>query len=189
MLHHKLINPQSIVVIGGSDNIQSPGGRVLKNLIDHDFKGHLHVVNPKSDSVQGLKSLRNIQELPETDLAIIAIAAKYVPETVKVLTEEKNTKGFIIFSAGFSEKDTEGAALEKEIVQLIEKAGGSQLGPNNIGMINQHYAGVFTTPIPKLDPKGVDFISGSGATAVFIMEAAQSTGLTFCSVYTVGNIS
>jgi len=61
------------------------------------------------------------------------------------------------------------------------------LGPNNIGLINQNYAGVFTTPIPKLNPKGVDFISGSGATAVFIMEAAMSTGLTFSSVYSVGN--
>ncbi|MGB7843374.1 MAG: acetate--CoA ligase family protein, partial [Salinimicrobium sp.] len=59
--------------------------------------------------------------------------------------------------------------------------------PNNIGLINNHYTGVFTTPIPKLDEKGVDFISGSGATAVFIIEAAQSMGLTFSSIYSVGN--
>ncbi|MDP3352134.1 MAG: acetate--CoA ligase family protein, partial [Flavobacteriaceae bacterium] len=53
--------------------------------------------------------------------------------------------------------------------------------------INQNYAGVFTTPIPKLDPKGVDLISGSGATAVFIIEAAMASGLTFSSIYSVGN--
>ncbi len=187
MLHKNLISPKSIVVIGGSDNIHSPGGRVLKNLIDNKFKGELFVVNPKKNLVQNKKSYQNINDIPNADLAIIAIAARFIPETVKVLTQQKNTKGFIIFSAGFSEKDENGSQIEQEIVTLINNVGGTLLGPNNIGLINQNYTGVFTTPIPKLDPKGVDFISGSGATAVFIMEAAQSTGLTFSSVYTVGN--
>lgn len=187
MVHHKLINPESIVVVGGSDNLQSPGGRVLKNLTDHKFRGEIFVVNPKQERVQQRTSFRDVRELPQVDLAIIAIPARFIFEAVKVLTEEKNTKGFIIFSAGFSEKDEVGRKLEKQVTELIELAGGSLLGPNNIGLINSHYAGVFTLPIPKLDPKGVDFISGSGATAVFMIEAAQSSGLTFSSVYTVGN--
>lgn len=187
MIHKHLINPKSIVVIGGSDNIHSPGGRVLKNLIDHHFKGNLLVVNPKKVLVQGIKSFQNVNDLPKVDLAIIAIAARFIPETVKILAEKKNTKGYIIFSAGFSEKDEAGKQMEEEITSIISKNGGSLLGPNNIGLINENYTGVFTTPIPKLDKKGVDFISGSGATAVFIMEAAQSFGLQFSSVYTVGN--
>ena len=187
VIHKNLIKPKSIVVIGGSDNIHSPGGRVLKNLIDHKFSGELFVVNPKKDRVQGLQSYRDIGTIPTVDLAIIAIAARFILETVKILTEQKNTKGFIIFSAGFSEKDEQGAAIEQEIVNVINQAGGSLLGPNNIGLLNTHYTGVFTTPIPTLHKKGVDFISGSGATAVFIMEAAQRIGLTFSSVYTVGN--
>ncbi len=187
MLHPKLVQPKSIVVIGGSDNIHSPGGRVLKNLIENQFKGDLFVVNPKQEIVQGVKSFKNVQEIPNVDLAIIAIPAQFILEPIRILTKQKNTKGFIIFSAGFSEKDENGARLEKEIVKLIDKVGGSLLGPNNIGLINQFYTGVFTTPIPKLSDSGVDFISGSGATAVFIIEAAVGMGLTFSSVYTVGN--
>ncbi len=187
MLHKNLLQPKSIAVIGGSDNLESPGGRVLKNLIDHHFKGEIFVVNPKKEEVQGVKSYSNVTEIPKVDLAIIAVAAKYIVEIVTVLTEQKNTKGFIIFSAGFSEKDTQGAELEKQIANLISNSGGSLLGPNNIGLINTNFAGVFTTPIPKLDKNGVDFISGSGATAVFILEASASIGLTFSSVYTVGN--
>ena len=187
MLNEKLLNPKSIVVIGASNNIQTPGGRVLKNLLDHHFKGELFAVNPKETEVQGLKCYQHISEIPSVDVAIIAIAAKFTLETVKVLTRQKNTKGFIIFSAGFSEKDEEGKQLEQQIVDEINAVNGTLLGPNNIGLINQNYAGVFTTPIPKLDKNGVDFISGSGATAVFIIEAAMSTGLTFSSVYSVGN--
>lgn len=187
MLHKSLIQPKSIVVVGGSDNIESPGGRVLKNLIDHHFTGDLFVVNPKKEEVQGIRCYPETHQIPTVDLAIIAVAAKYILNIVKILTEEKNTKGFIIFSAGFGEKDAEGKMLENQIVTLINKAGGSLLGPNNIGLINTNYAGVFTSPIPKLNKNGIDFISGSGATAVFIMEAATTIGLTFSSIYTVGN--
>lgn len=187
MIHQKLINPQSIAVIGGSDDIHKPGGKVLKNLIDSNYKGQLFVVNPKLDEVQGIKSYRDVNDLPETDLAILAIAAKYCPPVVKTLTEEKQTRGFIILSAGFSEENEAGAQLEHEIVETINKVGGSLVGPNCIGVLNQNYIGVFTSPIPKLDPKGADFISGSGATAVFIMEAGIPNGLTFSSVYSVGN--
>ena len=187
MLHEKLINPKNIVVVGASNNIQTPGGRALKNLIDHNFKGELIAVNPKETEVQGVKCHQNISDIPNVDLAIIAISAKFTLETIKVLTQQKNTKGFIIFSAGFSEKDSAGEKLEQQIVDEINAVGGTLLGPNNIGLINQNYAGVFTTPIPKLTPKGADFISGSGATAVFIIEAAMATGLTFSSVYSVGN--
>ncbi|MDA3866069.1 MAG: acetate--CoA ligase family protein [Salinivirgaceae bacterium] len=187
MINQQLLNPRSIVVVGGSDDIQKPGGKVLKNLIDGNFKGDLYVANPKLDEVQGIKSYRDINKLPEVDLAIIAIAAKFCPDTIDILTKEKQTRAFIILSAGFSEENEEGAKLEAEIVEKVNAVDGALIGPNCIGVLNQNYNGVFTTPIPQLDPMGVDFISGSGATAVFIMEAGVPKGLKFNSVYSVGN--
>ena len=188
MIHQKLIQPESIAVIGGSDNPHSPGGKILENLLKHHFKGAIYVVNPKKDNVRGLPTFKDVSELPDqVDLAIIAIAAKYVEDTVKILTKQKHTKGFIIISAGFSDTGEAGKQLEKRILAQIEKHGGSLLGPNNIGLINRHYAGVFTTPVPNLSPQGVDLISGSGATAVFIMETAMKSGLQFNSVWSVGN--
>ena len=55
MINEKLLNPRSIVVVGGSEDITKPGGKVLKNLIDGGFSGDLYVVNPKLDKVQGVK--------------------------------------------------------------------------------------------------------------------------------------
>lgn len=187
MLHPKLLHPQSIAVIGASEQIHTPGGKVLFNLISNGFKGELYGVNPKLTEVQGITCFQDVSQLPEVDMAIIAVAARFCVDIVRTLTQTKNTKAFIIFSAGFSEQDAAGKALEHEIVALIDQVGGTLLGPNNIGMFNTHFAGVFTTPIPSLDAQGVDFISGSGATAVFIMEAAMGKGLTFNSVYSVGN--
>lgn len=187
MINEQLLNPQSIVVVGGSDDVQKPGGKVLKNLIDGDFKGDLYVANPKLDEVQGVKSFKDPKDLPNVDLAILAIAAKFCPSTIKFLAEERNTRAFIILSAGFSEENEEGAKLEQEIVDTVNSVGGSLIGPNCVGVLNSNYNGVFTTPIPSLDPKGCDFISGSGATAVFIMESGVPKGLSFSSVYSVGN--
>ncbi len=187
MITQQLINPSSIVIVGGSNDIAKPGGKVLKNLIDNHFGGQLYVVNPKEVEIQGIKCHKSVDELPVCDLAILAIAAKYCPDTVETLSRDKNTRAFIILSAGFHEESAEGAILENRIVDTVNKYGACLIGPNCVGMMNHHHTSVFTTPIPKLDPKGVDFISGSGATSVFIMEASIPKGLTFASVYSVGN--
>jgi acetyltransferase len=187
MINNELVDPRSIVVVGGSNDITKPGGKVLKNLIDGNYKGKLYVVNLKESKVQGVKSFHSPADLPHVDLAIIAIAAKYTYEVVKLLTEQKNTRGFIILSAGFSEVSEEGKILEQQIVDQINKYNGGLIGPNCIGVLTPNYHGVFTKPIPKLDPKGCDFISGSGATACFIMEAGIPKGLTFANVFSVGN--
>jgi len=187
MINESLINPTSICVVGGSNNLNKPGGKLLNNIINGGFKGDLSVVNPKETEVQNIKSLKNVDELIEVDLAIIAIAAKYCLETIKTLAYNKNTKAFILISAGFSEETEEGAKLEEDIVKIIEEVGACLIGPNCIGVLNENYHGVFTTPIPKLDSKGCDLISSSGATAVFIMEAGIPLGLTFSNVFSVGN--
>lgn len=187
MINEQLFHPESIVVIGGSNDVQKPGGAVLRNLIEGGFRGSLYVTNLKEPLVQGIKSYTDPSLLPEVDLAIIAIAAKYIPDTVELLATKKNTRAFIILSAGFSEESETGKELEQKIVDTISQAGGALIGPNCIGVLTPSYHGVFTKPIPRLDPMGCDFISGSGATACFIMEAGIPNGLTFSSVFSVGN--
>ncbi len=187
MINKKLLNPKSIVVVGGSDDVYKPGGKILKNLIAGNFKGDLYVSNPKADEVQGIKSYKNLADLPQTDLAVLAIPARFCVDAVNLLVDKKGTEAFIILSAGFSEENKEGAKIEAAIVDKINSVNGSLIGPNCVGLLNENYNGIFTTPIPRLDSKGVDFISGSGATAVFIIESGVSKGLSFSSVWSVGN--
>ncbi|MCF7948763.1 MAG: acetate--CoA ligase family protein [Spirochaetia bacterium] len=187
MLVKELINPASIAVVGGSNNTHKPGGKVIENLLSGNFEGPIYPVNPKEAEIQGLKAYSSSADLPNVDLAILAIPASLCTATVKTLTEQKGTKAFIILSAGFSEESEDGAKIEREVVDIIKAHGGSLIGPNCIGVLTPSYNGVFTTPIPKLDPRGCDFISGSGATAVFIMEAGMPKGLTFSQVFSVGN--
>lgn len=187
MINRELVNPQSIVVVGGSNNVHKPGGRLVRNLLDGKYKGELYVVNKKETDVQGLKSYPSVKDIPETEMAILSIPGPACPDAVEVLAKEKGVKAFIVVSAGFGEETKEGAALEARMLQIINEAGASLIGPNCIGLMNMNFHGVFTLPIPEFHPEGVDFISSSGGTALFIIESALTKGLRFSSVWSVGN--
>ncbi|MEN8229022.1 MAG: acetate--CoA ligase family protein [Bacteroidota bacterium] len=187
MVNRQLIEPESIVVVGASNNITKPGGKLFHNIHTGTFEGELYALNPREDTIQGLPSFHEVKDLPDTDLAFLAVPASLCLEIVGELAEKKGTRAFIIVSAGFSEENEEGMIIEKEIVKICNAYDAALIGPNCIGVLTPAYQGVFTMPIPRLDPQGCDFISGSGATAVFIMESGLQKGLKFNHVFSVGN--
>ena len=187
MINRELLQPESIAVIGGSNNVHKPGGSIVRNLLNGGYQGALHIVNPKEEEVQGIKAVHDARELPPVELAILVVAAKWCPDYVELLAKEKQTRAFVIISAGFGEETAEGAVLEQRILDICQQYGASLIGPNCIGLLNRWHHSVFTLPIPNLNAQGADFISGSGATAVFILESAVSKGLQFNSVWSIGN--
>lgn len=187
MINKQLLHPKSIAIIGASNNISKPGGKIIKNLIDSGFKGELFAVNPNEEQIQGIPCYPSVNEIPSVDLAVLAIPAKFCYDAIKILTKQNSTKAFIIISAGFGETSEEGKKLEKKIADLVTQNNGCLIGPNCIGVMTPYHASVFTTPIPMLTADGCDFISGSGATAVFIIESGIPKGLRFANVFSVGN--
>jgi acetyltransferase len=187
MINEQLLHPKSIVVIGGSNNVHKPGGALVRNIIQGGFNGTLRIVNPKEDEVQGVKAFHDVKELPPTDLAVLVVAARFCADYVEYLAKEKEVRAFIIISAGFGEETKAGAKMEQKILDICEQYQCALIGPNCIGLLNSHHHSVFTKPIPALNPKGADFVSGSGATAVFILESAVTKGLAFNSVWSIGN--
>jgi len=187
MVNQQLTHPRSIVVVGASNHVGKPGGKLFYSIKNGSFQGELYALNPKEDQIQGLPSFNRIDQLPETDLAILAIPATLCLEAVRELAATKKTRAFIIVSAGFSEENEAGARIEKDIVEVCRAYDAALIGPNCIGVMTPAYQGVFTLPIPRLEAGGCDFISGSGATAVFIMEAGLQKGLSFNHVFSVGN--
>lgn len=188
MIIPQLITPKSIAVVGASENTTKPGGKVVENLLEGKFDGVIYAVNKKPMNVEGTIHVTSVDEIDVVDLVIIAVPAQFCVEIVRKLIA-KGTRAFIIYSAGFSEAGEEGIAIEKELITMIDNANGVLIGPNCVGIINETYKGVFTTPVPKYDPKGCELISSSGATAVFFMEAAMLTGLRFSNIYSIGNAS
>ena len=61
MINNQLINPSSIVVVGASNDLHKPGGKILYNIKEGKFKGNLYVTNLNEEEVQGIKSFKDIQ--------------------------------------------------------------------------------------------------------------------------------
>jgi acyl-CoA synthetase (NDP forming) len=182
-----LFKPKSIVVVGGSESLAKPGGKVVKNITEHGYKGVLWVVNPNAAAVWGLPTFASIDALPATpELAIIAIPAPFVAAALEDLAR-KGCRAVVILTSGFGEKDEKGKEEEQRLLAIANGAGMTLIGPNCSGFMTPHYSGKFAGIIPELRPQSVDFISGSGATVDLVMEQAIPRGLAFCNVVNVGN--
>ena len=123
MIVREILKPKSIAVIGGSRTITKPGGKIVKNLLEGSYSGDLYVVNRNDTDVQGVPTVSKIEELPDIELGIIAISAEYALAAVKELADTKNTKGFIIISAGFGELSEEGKEATLAILEPGEIFG------------------------------------------------------------------
>lgn len=187
MINKAILNPQTIAIVGASNNLGKPGGGLVANLVKGGFKGGIYPVNPRQMEIQGMPVYNTLSELPNIDLAIIALPARQCVESAEYLVREKKTKGLIIISAGFAESGSGGQALEKRLEVLVTGKGVAIIGPNCIGVLNKNYKATFISPVPELINGGVDFVSASGALAVFLFEQAEMQGLRFNNVFTVGN--
>ena len=182
-----LFHPESIAVIGASSDPLKPGGRVFKNIFTHGYRGKLWPINPKAPEILGIPAYPAIAALPSApDLAIIAIPSRLVPEAVAELAE-RGTGATIVLTSGFGEKDAASKRVEQEMAEIASRAGMALIGPNCSGFLTTSYKGKFAGIVPEQPGCAVDFISGSGATVDYVMEAAVGRGLSFGTVLNLGN--
>jgi len=131
-----LFRPQSVAVIGASNNPYSIGHIVIKNLANYGFKGPIYPINPKERQIKSFKAYKSILEVPdEVDLVNISIRNTLVPRIVDECGQ-KGVKFGIVHTAGFKEVGEEGLALEKQIVEIAHKYGMRLYGPNSQGVQN-----------------------------------------------------
>ncbi len=131
-----LFKPKSVAIIGASNNPLSIGHIVLKNLFDHNFKGPIYPINPKSKYIKSFRAFPSVAEVPDDiDLVNISIKNTIVPYVLEECGK-KGVKFAIVHTAGFKEVGEEGAKLEKQIVEIAHKYGMRIYGPNSQGIQN-----------------------------------------------------
>ncbi len=186
-LNH-IFMPESVAVIGASNDTAKFGGRILENLMRFGFKGKLFPINPKETRIQGLYSFPDITAVPDpVDLAIITTPGAFVLPAVKACAE-KGVKGVEILSAGFREAGESGEKLESELIDLAQKTGMRIVGPNCFGIYCP--AGGLTL-LPGVDfsreSGSAGFISQSGGGACDIVNMGQGRGVRFSVLVSYGN--
>jgi acetyltransferase len=177
----RLLSPRTVAVIGASRRPGTPGHELFRSLLANSFEGPVYPVNAASGHVAGVRAYADVREVPdEVDLAVVVVPSTEVPDVVRACAE-KQVRGLVVVSGGFSDAGPEGRALLDEVVQLARAGGMRLIGPNAMGVVNTDPAvRLHATFAPGTPPPGtVGVFSQSGALAgTFLSEAARrSLGL------------
>lgn len=164
----RVLEPRSVAVIGASRDPSAVGHIALRNLLDGGFPGPVHPVNPKADEVAGLAAYPSVLDVPgPVDLAVVAVPAQHVLRVTRDCAEA-GVSGLIVLSAGFAEAGQPGA--EVEILRVCRTAGIRLIGPNCLGVVNNH-ARLNASFLPVTPTAGrVGLVSQSGAVAAALLE-------------------
>ncbi len=182
-----LFNPGSIAVVGASRNPEKVGHSVLRNILIHGYRGRVFPVNPSATEIEGLRTYPSVGSIrEEVDLTVIAIPARFVPDTVRECIR-KGVRAAIVISAGFKEAGHEGALLEEELKEIVKGSGLRLLGPNCLGIINTALSLNATFAKGMLPRGGISFFSQSGALGVAILDWAIGNKIGFSKFISLGN--
>jgi len=181
-------SPQGVAVIGASHDPTKLGYGLARNLVQSNFQGVVHFINPKGGSLFGRPVYASIQQAPDPlDLAILLIPAQAIPQAL-VECGERGLKAAIIGAGGFRETGAEGAALEAECLQVARRYGMRLLGPNSIGILDTHLPMDATfLPPPGPLPGDVAFVSHSGAICAAVIDWARGQGFGLSRLVSLGN--
>lgn len=186
-----LLAPKSIAVVGASDDFGRIGGMLIKYLLKFGYRGKIYPVNPKYEEIAGIQCYPNVRNLPEkADTALIAVAAKLVPESLRECAE-RGIKTAIVYSAGFAETGGEGRRKQEELREIIRQGEMKVCGPNCIGIVNftediaMSFSGFLEAD--RLVSGNVGFVSESGALGGSIVNRAQDRNIGFSYFISTGN--
>jgi len=185
----KIFQPHRIVLIGANEEPFSPGSIVLRNLLSGDFPGVVYPVDPEREAVYGIATFPNLQSLPHTpDLALLCGPAADVPDRLRDCARV-GTLGAIIYSEGFRERGSVGAALEVRIKQVLSEFKDLRiLGPNSLGIVAPHAGLNASQAVTKPAAGHLAFISQSRALCNSIIDWATEQGIGFSYFISIGNM-
>ena len=182
----KIFEPQSVAIVGASDRENSVGAQVLRNMRESGFKGEIYPVNPKHESVQGLKAYASISGIDHSiELVVIAIPAPAIPDVMRECGEH-GVGAAVVLSAGFAEIGKRGQILQNEIVDIARTYDIPLVGPNCLGVIRPR-VGLNATFAKSGVPTGqVALVAQSGAFCTALLDWAESSGFGFSAVASLG---
>ncbi len=191
MALEKFFNPQSVAIIGATEDPQNITSIIFRNLNEMGYKCRIIPVNPHHDEVFGVKCYSTLYEVKERiELTVIAIPSHHVPEVLKQQAK-CSIKNSIIISGGFGEVGEKGRALEDKIKSICREGDISVIGPNCIGVLD-NYSNFTTSFLPwtkvERPKKGhVSILTQSGSYAVSLMDLLAQENIGVSKIVSYGN--
>ena len=188
-----LLNPDSIAIVGASNNAARIGGMPIAHLTKFGYAGQIYPINPKYEEVFGLRCWPDIESLPAApDLVVLAIAAADVLPMLRRCAA-KGVRAVIVYAAGFAEEGEKGAALQAELEAYVATTDLVVAGPNLMGFANlnrqvhTNFASVFNTAPMQAGQGSVSLLTQSGNVCAAVYAIARRLGVEFSHFINTGN--
>ena len=186
-----LLAPQSVAIIGQSNDATKTAGRPLKYLRQAGYAGRIYPINPRRDEVLGERAWPSLADLPEVpDHAYIVASTEATMEAI----EECARIGVPVVTAlanGFSETGVEGTAREARIRQLLKDSGTRLVGPSSLGVVDLRHKTFLTANAafdePDLPVGRIFAASHSGGMIGTFLSRGKARGIHFAGLVSVGN--
>jgi len=183
-----MFSPASVAVIGATSRPGTVGRTVLENLLRDTFRGKVFAVNAKHEEVLGRKAYKSIRDVPQpVDLAVIATPAATVTQIIAECVEAR-ARSAVVISAGFKERGEEGAALEQQIKEQLQRSSLRLIGPNCLGIMNPSIGLNATFAKDPPQAGNVAFLSQSGALLSAILDWSHREQVGFSTVVSTGSM-
>jgi acyl-CoA synthetase (NDP forming) len=183
----QLFAPQSIAVVGASNNAEKAGYQMMAVLESSDLS--LFPVNPKENEILGYQAFPTLVAIGKrVDLAIFTLPAGACVSAMHDAVAA-GVGSVMIISGGFSESGDEGKARQDEIVELCETHNIRLLGPNTSGFIapGKNLQATFVPGLEDLPPGHMGIIAQSGAINVTLAALARDLNIGVRLAVGVGN--
>jgi acetyltransferase len=183
----RILNAESVAIVGASKNETKRGYQTIRTLLDEKYEGKIYPVNPKEKSILGIKCYKNVSDIKgPVDVALVATPARSLPAVLEDCGKI-GVKGAVVLAGGFGETGPDGRKLEKEMVVVARKHNIRLIGPNTSGMLNLHDK--FNLVGLKDSPKGdIALLTQSGNMALTLITEAKVKSRKGFSYYVgVGN--
>ena len=185
----KFFYPRSVAVVGVSEDPANLAQGIVANLLHFEYQGKIFLVGRRPGTTYGLPIFPGLSDLPEkVDLAAILAPARVVPSLVRECGELGISR-VVVESAGFSELNQAGRALEEEVRAALKHYGVRLVGPNGLGLVNLEIG--LALPFAQMRPlprKGrISIIAQSGGVATHLLAWMTKEGLGLNKFLSLGN--
>src|SRR6187455_1983142 len=179
-----LLSPHSVALVGASPRHGSVGRAILNNIRKAQFKGEFGLVNPRYPEIDGVATVRSIQELAfAPELVVLTAPAPTIPGLIDE-AGRRGAAGAVIVSAGLGHGP---GSLADAAERAAQKYGMRLIGPNCLGIMMPGVSlnASFSAHMPAAG--NLALISQSGAIAAGMVDWAAQRAVGFSGIVSIGD--
>jgi len=189
----RLLQPESVAIVGLSADPAKHGARVLDNLRRFGFTGPIWGVNPSGGRLHGIDTVADTRDIPGSpDVMVLAVPNAHVEDAIRDAATLR-AGGAIILGGGYAEAGPDGVERQRRVVDSARAAGVRLLGPNSAGIIDRASSTVLSfltcldRPAESLRAGPVALIAQSGGSASYLHVIAAERGGGLATSISTGN--